>query len=91
MEVRMTFLGCIFDEAPEADGFFPTREDVAEVFADEWQQCDFCGEDYPVGSECDCNDGFAKEPSDDFPLYMEYEGAYGLAGYDDIYDSGSDW
>lgn len=69
--------------------YFPSQADIEEVFGDDdaWQQCEFCGEDYPVAAECDCNDGFGKEPSDDFPLYMEYEGAYGLSGYDSFYDN----
>jgi len=73
--------------------FFPSAADIEAVFGDDdaWTQCDFCGEDYPVGAACDCNDGYGREPSDDFPMYMEYEGVTGLAGYDDFYDSGSEW
>jgi len=69
--------------------YFPTDADIAEIFGDddEWEQCEFCGDDFPVGSTCDCNDGYGREPSEDFPLYMEYEGAYGLSGYDSFYDS----
>lgn len=68
--------------------YFPTREDMDAVFGDEsdWVTCEFCGEDYPVGGECDCNDGFPREREDDFPMYLEYEGAYGLSGYDEFYD-----
>ena len=73
--------------------FFPSREDIDAIFGDDdaWTQCDFCGEDYPVGAECDCNDGYPRDSEGDFPLYMEYEGVTGLAGYDDFYDSGNEW
>lgn len=68
--------------------YFPTREDIEAVFSDEgWTTCEGCGEEYPEGAECDCGYVPDREPSDDFPMYLEYEGAYGLSGYDSFYDN----
>lgn len=69
------------DEAPEP--FEPTAEDFIEG-------CCECGRDLDAEGVCAwCEDADAadREPSDDFPMYLEYEGAYGLSGYDSFYDT----
>lgn len=58
--------------------------------SEEPEFCDYCGaECYEDGScmnaLCGTYEGM-REPSDDFPMYLEYEGAYGLSGYDSFYD-----
>jgi hypothetical protein len=81
----------IFDVtvSPEdgAEPFVPTADDLIE-----WVICDDCGEEFPtvdgLGS-CDCHMGMS-DSEGDFPLYMEYEGVTGLAGYDSFYDNDSD-
>ena len=65
--------------------FFPTDEDQVE-----WVLCDGCGDEKPLDSPCAYCDSEESLPSDDFPMYLEYEGVTGLAGYDSFYDNDSD-
>lgn len=69
--------------------YVPSDDDFADFYGDdeEWDICEFCGEEKPVGFACDCQMGV---DDGDFPLYMEYEGVYGLSGYDSFYDNDSD-
>ena len=69
----------------------PTDEEFDELYG-EWEFCNYCGGEKPVGVECDCQMGMRED--DDFPMYLEYEGPYGLSGYDSFYDnepSYGDW
>jgi hypothetical protein len=75
------------DETPEP--FVPTEADLAGV-----EFCEVCGAELDSNEEC-MNSRCPLYEGDydnegDFPLAMEYEGAYGLSGYDSFYDNDSD-
>lgn len=56
-----------------------------EANADAYCASDFCADcGYPV-EQCDCgeDDYYDDSERDDFPMSYEYEGPYGLSGYDD--------
>lgn len=76
----------IFDvnaQPEEIEPFVPTADDY---YVEDEDTCAECGGDLSESGRCYyCEDG-----ERDFPLYLEYEGAYGLSGYDSYYDNDSD-
>lgn len=90
----------MFAHADESvEPYIPTAQDLAEMHADyeEMKSLDghccecgaelIAGDDEVVCPECDDWEDDDDEPSDDFPMYLEYDGPFGLRGYDSFYDS----
>ena len=74
----------------EDEGFVPTDADY-EGDPDR-PTCVECGGFLDSAGECEYCDGDAPFDGErDFPLADEYEGAFGLSGYDPFYDTVSDY
>lgn len=71
--------------------YVPTAQDLIEMHADYEEMkrldghCCECGTPLNDGvcPECDEFLDLDEEPYDDFPMMYEYEGAFGLSGYDE--------
>lgn len=67
-----------FDTQIQADEF----EDPFDI-DDEWEWDGDEGDDDAERNYADAHLNYPREVDDDFPMYLEYDGAFGLSGYDE--------